>query len=85
MTEQGSQKNTRKKRLSGRVVSNAMDKTAVVLVDRFVKHAKYNKYIKRSKKYKAHDPENRAQVGDKVTIEESRPISKDKHFVIVTQ
>jgi len=74
-----------KKTLSGVVVSDKMDKTIVVSIDRFVKHLKYGKYRKISKKYKAHDGENRFKVGDKVTIEESKPISKDKSFVVVNQ
>lgn len=69
--------------LSGTVVSDKMDKTRVVLVERFSKHPKYGKYIHSSKKYKAHDAENRTHVGDKVTIVECRPISRDKHFEIV--
>ena len=59
-----------------------MDKTVVVLVSRYVKHPKYKKYIRRDKKFKAHDPDNKYKIGDKVTIEETRPISKDKHFVV---
>lgn len=72
-----------KKRLKGVVVSNKMDKTAVVTVTRFVKHAKYDKFVKISKKYKAHDADNSAVVGAQVEIEETRPISKDKNFTIV--
>jgi len=67
----------------GVVVSDAMDKTAVVLVDRFVKSPKYGKFVKASKKYKAHDEENKYKVGDKVVIEETKPISKDKTFKII--
>ncbi|MBD3647500.1 MAG: 30S ribosomal protein S17 [Pseudomonadales bacterium] len=63
---------------SGRVVSNKMDKTITVLVERQVKHPLYGKYIKRSRKIHAHDPENQCQEGDLVTIEETRPISKTK-------
>jgi small subunit ribosomal protein S17 len=55
-----------------------MDKTVVVKVDRLVKHAVYNKYIKRSAKYKAHDADNSCKIGDRVVIVESRPLSKDK-------
>jgi len=55
----------------------------VVEVVRFVKHPKYGKYVSKSKKFKAHDVGNTKQIGDKVTIEECRPISKDKHFRIV--
>lgn len=72
-----------KKTLQGVVVSNKMDKTAVVSVSNFNKHPKYQKYIKISKKYKAHDEDNTAVVGANVSIEECKPISKDKHFRIV--
>jgi small subunit ribosomal protein S17 len=63
---------------TGVVVSDKMDKTVVVKVDRLVKHPVYNKYIKRSAKYKAHDADNSCKIGDRVIIVESRPISKDK-------
>lgn len=63
---------------SGTVVSNKMDKTITVLVERRIKHPLYGKYIKRSKKIHAHDADNQCQEGDKVTIEETRPISKNK-------
>jgi small subunit ribosomal protein S17 len=62
----------------GVVVSDKMDKTVVVKVDRIIKHPVYNKYIKRSAKYKAHDEENRCKAGDRVQITASRPLSKDK-------
>ncbi len=68
------------KKLKGEIVSDAMDKTVVVLVNRYKKHPKYKKYISVSKKYKAHDEKNEYKKGDKVVIEECRPISKDKHF-----
>ncbi len=71
------------KTLSGVVVSDKMKDTIVVNVTRFVKHPKYKKYHKINKKFKAHDAGNTAKVGDKVTIRESRPISKDKNFVLV--
>jgi len=71
------------KTMTGVVVSDKMDKTIVVLVNRYIKVPKYGKYISRSKKFKAHDPENKCKVGDKVTIRETRPISKDKRFVVV--
>ena len=64
--------------LSGTVVSNKMDKTITVSVERLIKHPLYGKYIKRTKKIHAHDPENQCQEGDQVTIEETRPISKSK-------
>jgi len=69
--------------LSGVVTSDKMKDTAVVSVTRFVKHNKYKKYYKVSKKYKAHNPGNTVKIGDKVEIRETRPISKDKHFVIL--
>lgn len=59
-----------------------MQETATVRVDRFEKHPKYKKYLVRSKKFLAHNPGNAAQVGDKVTIVATRPISKRKHFRI---
>ncbi len=71
--------------LAGVVVSDKMKDTAVVLVNRFVKHPKYGKFMQISKRYKAHDAGNAHKVGDKVEIKETRPISKDKHFVIVTK
>lgn len=71
-----------KKQLHGVVVSDKMDKTVSVKVSQFVKHALYKKFIKTSKKYKAHDPKNAYKEGDSVTIEEARPISKDKRFIV---
>lgn len=76
-------KNTTKKKLTGTVVSDKMAKTVTVLVNRFVKHPKYGKFMKISKKYKAHDEANTYHEGDKVVIEECRPISKDKTFTVV--
>ena len=69
--------------LKGKVVSDKMDKTIVVLVTRFIEHKKYGKRIKMTKKYKAHDETNSKKVGDTVEIEETRPISKDKKFKVV--
>lgn len=71
------------KTLTGVVVSDKMKDTVTVLVKRFVMHAKYKKYIMRSKKYLAHDPGNTRKVGERVVIRSSRPISKRKHFVVV--
>ncbi len=71
--------------LTGVVVSDKMKDTAVVLVNRFVKHPKYGKFMQISKRFKAHDAGNAHKVGDKVEIKETRPISKDKYFVIVTK
>jgi small subunit ribosomal protein S17 len=83
MTQTETQKDTKKKTLNGTVVSNKMDKTVVVLVDRFVKDRKYKKYYKTSKKYKAHDETNTYNVGDKVLMVETIPMSKDKHFKVI--
>ncbi|OJI08212.1 MAG: 30S ribosomal protein S17 [Candidatus Vogelbacteria bacterium CG22_combo_CG10-13_8_21_14_all_37_9] len=69
--------------LKGIVVSDKMDKTVVVAVSRFVKHPKYDKYLKRDKRYKAHDPENRFKIGDQVEIRSCRPLSKDKSFEVI--
>jgi len=74
---------TKKQQVTGVVVSDKMNKTIVVLVQRFVKHPKYHKFIQISKKYKAHDEENSAKMGDTVTIESCRPISKDKKFRVI--
>ena len=74
---------TNKKKLTGTIVSDKMVKTVTVLVERFVKHPKYGKFMKISKKYKAHDESNTYHEGDKVVIEECRPISKDKTFTVV--
>jgi small subunit ribosomal protein S17 len=70
------------KKLKGVVVSTDMDKTAVVSISRFEKHPKYLKYIKKQNKQLVHDPEESASVGDKVVIEEMRPVSKRKRFRI---
>jgi small subunit ribosomal protein S17 len=78
---QTKEKNTKK--LSGIVVSDKMDKTVTVEVERYVKHPKYGKFIRIRKKYKAHDEENKHKTGNKVVIKESKPISKDKHFRVV--
>lgn len=71
------------KTLRGTVVSDAMDKTVVVEVDRFVQHSKYKKFFSKSKKYHAHDEENRYKVGDVVEIIETKPLSKKKSFKVV--
>jgi small subunit ribosomal protein S17 len=71
---------TSKKQIIGKVVSNKMDKTIVVQVERFVMHSLYKKSVKRSKKYKSHDEKNECSIGDKVKIEETRPLSKEKRF-----
>ena len=71
-----------KKALEGRVVSDRMDKTVVVRVDRLYRHRRYKKVVRAVKKYKAHDEENACQVGDLVRIIESRPLSRTKRWVV---
>ena len=66
----------------GIVVSDKMDKTVVVLVERLVQHTKYKKYLRQRKKYKAHDPENRCKTGDFVAIVETRPLSREKRWLV---
>ncbi|MDY0131179.1 MAG: 30S ribosomal protein S17 [Desulforegulaceae bacterium] len=69
-----------KRQLSGYVVSDKMDKSVTVKVQRVVRHPLYKKYIRRHKKYMAHDENNECQVGDRVLILESRPLSKNKRW-----
>ena len=73
----------RRKVRIGRVVSNKRDKTIVVAVEDFVRHELYNKPVKRTKKFKAHDENNECRIGDRVKIMETRPLSKDKRFRLV--
>jgi small subunit ribosomal protein S17 len=75
---------TQGKMLQGTVVKTAMKDTCTVVVDRYVQHPKYKKYYTHSKKFLVHDAGNAAHVGDKVTIRETRPISKRKRFVIAS-
>jgi len=70
----------RRKQFIGTVVSDKMDKTVVVMVERLVKHPLYGKYIRRRKKYMAHDENNECKVGDRVLIEETRPLSRRKRW-----
>ncbi len=72
-----------RKKLIGFVVSNHMDKTAVVQVSRLKKHSVYKKYVKDQKKYMAHDPQNKCQIGDKVRLVETRPMSKRKRWDVM--
>ena len=67
----------------GRVVSDKMDKTVVVSVERLRRHAIYKRVVRLSSKFKAHDEENTARVGDTVRIEESRPLSREKRWTVV--
>ena len=78
MTTQG-----KRKTLVGKVLSNKMDKTIVVSVERTVQHRFYKKYIRRTSKFQAHDPENICQIGDRVRIIESRPLSRRKRWQLV--
>ncbi len=77
MSERGNRKTQ-----VGVVVSDKMDKTVVVKVSHLIKHPDYNKYIKQSVKYKAHDAENSCKIGDRVQIVETRPLSKDKRWKV---
>jgi small subunit ribosomal protein S17 len=76
------ERNERKERI-GKVVSNKMQKTITVAVDRKVKHPIYGKFVNRTTKFKAHDEANTAGIGDTVRIMETRPISKDKRWRLV--
>ena len=72
-----------KRILQGTVVSDKNDKTVVVKVERRFTHPLFKKVVRRTKNYKAHDAENACKVGDRVSIQESRPLSKDKNWVVV--
>jgi small subunit ribosomal protein S17 len=74
---------TRRKVREGVVVSDAMDKTVVVVVERLVKHARYQKYRRQRARYKAHDQQNRCRVGDRVRIIETRPLSSQKRWAVL--
>jgi len=76
-------KKTVKKQEIGKVVSNKMDKTIVVVLENKIMHPKYKKFVKQTKKVKGHDPRNECSVGDTVKIEETRHLSKDKHYRLV--
>ncbi len=75
-----SEKKANRKQFVGIVVSDKMDKTVVVMVERLMQHPLYKKYIKRRKKFMAHDEENACRMGDKVLIEETRPLSRHKRW-----
>jgi small subunit ribosomal protein S17 len=72
-----------KKIYTGKVISNKMDKTIVVAVTRLYQHAKYKKTVKRVTKFKAHDDKNTCQIGDMVKIIETRPLSKEKRWIVI--
>jgi small subunit ribosomal protein S17 len=72
----------RRKHREGIVVSNKMAKTVVVVVERLVRHARYDKYLRQRVRYKAHDERNQCQVGDRVRLVETRPLSRDKRWAV---
>jgi small subunit ribosomal protein S17 len=74
---------THPKTLMGTVVASKMKDTVTVAVSRYIKHPKYKKYVMRTKKYLAHNPGNTKTVGERVTIQSCKPISKRKHFIVV--
>jgi small subunit ribosomal protein S17 len=74
-----------KRVMQGRALRDAKDKTVSILVERSIKHPLYQKFMKRSKKYLAHDEQNTSKEGDIVKIREARPISKRKRFVVVAE
>jgi small subunit ribosomal protein S17 len=83
MAQVDKEQNQEARTLMGKVVSDKMDKTITVLIERRVKHPIYGKYISKSSKLKAHDEENSCSIGDVVTIAESRPLSKSKSWALV--
>ena len=72
----------RRRTKTGKVVSNKMQKTVVVAVESVRQHSLYGRNVRRTTRFKAHDEENRCQIGDVVVIAESRPISKEKHWIV---
>jgi small subunit ribosomal protein S17 len=72
-----------KKELVGKVISNKMQKTVVVAVETRSAHEKYEKPILRTQKFKAHDPENKCQIGDRVRLRECRPLSREKRWIVI--
>ncbi len=78
-----SEKNKAQRTITGRVVSDRMDKTVSVAIERLIKHPVYGKYIRRTSKVMAHDANNECKAGDRVQIAEGRPISKNKAWSVV--
>ena len=78
--EQKTEERGRRKVMTGTVVSDKMDKTAVVTIERLVKHPQYGKYIRRRNRFKVHDEKNECRVGDIIRFMETRPLSKDKRW-----
>lgn len=75
--------NIQHRKLQGLVVSDKMDKTVVVEIVRMKKHPKYKKFFKHTSRFKAHNPENTYHTGDKIIMEECRPLSKDKRWIVI--
>lgn len=72
-----------RKQIVGKVISNKMDKTIVVEIERMMMHPKYHKFVRKTKKVKSHDERNECSIGDVVLIEETRPLSKEKRYRLV--
>ncbi|HOJ28004.1 MAG: 30S ribosomal protein S17 [Spirochaetes bacterium] len=72
-----------RKQIVGKVISNKMDKTVVVEIERMMMHPKYHKFVRKTKKVKSHDERNECSIGDIVLIEETRPLSKEKRYRLV--
>ncbi len=82
MTTETTERNRRKTRV-GKVVSDRMDKTVVVSIERLVKHETYGRYVRRRTKFKVHDENNECRIGDVIRFMETRPLSKDKRWRFV--
>jgi small subunit ribosomal protein S17 len=80
VTEETTSSRGKRKVMTGKVVSDAMDKTAVVSIERLVKHPDYGKYVRRRNKFKVHDEKNECKVGDVIRFMETRRLSKDKRW-----
>jgi len=80
VTEKASDARAKRKLMTGTVVSNSMQKTVVVSIERLVRHETYGKYVRRRNKFKVHDEKNECKVGDVVRFMETRPLSKDKRW-----
>ena len=83
MADTSSAERGKRKVLTGTVVSDKMEKTAVVSIERLVKHATYGKYVRRRNKFKVHDEKNECKIGDVIRFMETRPLSKDKRWRLV--
>lgn len=83
LMRENNKKVSHKKRIQGVVVSDKMDKTVVIAVQRLKKHPKYKQRFKILKRFKAHDPQNQYKIGDKVVIEETRPLSREKRWRVI--